>query len=174
MGMLGGGIGGAEPGSEILRLRFAALGMTCRGVGGRAVREPPLPDDSESERRGWVPACARTRGGGRGYGVCGCGMGSRPREDESRLSTGTTGGELVSQSNVTGDHKGPPLQGKDGMTCGGVGGRAVREPPLPDDSESERRDGFPYARGHGGRWRRTWVWRVWVWDGPPPPVFTGA
>ena len=90
-------------GSEIPRLRFASLGMACAGerggmmgesgnggwnpdpvgLGGRAVREPPLRERMLSgtgftpiprlhegrlfagitDREGWVPVCARTTRG---------------------------------------------------------------------------------------------------------------
>ena len=51
-----------------------------------------------------------------GVGMAGVGAGwvPAPRLHGGMISVGTTGGELVSQSNVTGDHKGRPYGGRTG------------------------------------------------------------
>ena len=152
--------------------------------GGRAVPEPPLrgvgrtayngrPQGSPLQGKdggvgegGWVPASARTTGGGVGGGR----FPNRPYEG------------LVAQ-HITGDHKGRPYRGRmagwgkgdgsphpRGQREGESGGRAVPEPPLrgvgrtayngrPQGSplrkewEGGTGDGSPHSRGQreGGK-----------------------
>ena len=164
-----------------------------RGSRGRAVPEPPLrgvgrtayngrpqgsPLQGEDGRVGegeWVPAFARTTGGGVGGGR----FPNRPYEG------------LVAQ-HITGDHKGRPY-GRNGRGRGmgpriredngrGSRGRAVPEPPLrgvgrtayngrPQGSPLRKEwegtgDGSPHSRGQregesGARGSRTAPTRGW-------------
>ena len=97
------GGGEAVPGGEIPRLRFASLGMKCGGSagfgrrgGGRGLHPHPpssrgqaLAFPPQGEGREWVPASARTRGGGVGItgGAAWAGDGRLPNRPYGLFTT---------------------------------------------------------------------------------------
>ena len=146
----------AEEGRFANRPYEEGLWGSWRGMGPRLREDTGRERDGSPHARGhgegegWVPACARTRGGR--------GMGPRMRED--------TGRERDGSPHARGHGEGEGWVPACARTRGGRG----MGPRMREDTGRER-DGSPHARGHG-EGEGIGYWEVGSWGRVFTPIQT--